>query len=109
MHSARTKTGIQGQAGMGARTVRSTLGFREGVLSAAVFGAILFALVSVDPRVEAQVTDLLRSASATSLSDRLGDLGGALWSAARDHSIDQAPLLVFATVGTVLTLAMLKS
>ena len=69
----------------------------------------LIALVSVDPRVEAQVTDLMRGASVTSWSDRLGDLGGALWSAARDHSIDSAPLLIFATVGVVLTVFMLKS
>ena len=93
---------------MTARTRRG-VGFREGILSVAVFGAILFALVSVDPRVEAQVTDLLRAGSVTSWSARLGDLGGALWGAARDHSIDNAPLLVFATVGTVLTLFMLKS
>jgi hypothetical protein len=85
------------------------MGMRDGVISAAVFGAILFALVSVDPRVEAQMTDLVRGASISSWNNRLGDLGGALWSAARDHSIDNAPLLVFATVGTVLTLFMLKS
>jgi hypothetical protein len=88
---------------------RRPIGFREGVLSAAVFGAILFALVSVDPRVEAQVTDLVRVGSVASWTDRIGDLGGALWSAARDHSIDSAPLLIFATVGTVLTLFMLKT
>ena len=93
---------------MTARSTRS-IGLRDGMLSAAVFGAILFALVSVDPRVEAQVTDLVRGASVASWSDRLGDLGGALWGAARDHSIDNAPLLVFATVGTVLTLFMFKS
>ena len=93
---------------MTARSTRS-IGLRDGMLSAVVFGAILFALVSVDPRVEAQVTDLVRGASVASWSDRLGDLGGALWGAARDHSIDNAPLLVFATVGTVLTLFMFKS
>jgi len=83
---------------------------RDGILSAAVFGAILFALVSVDPRVEAQMTDLVRgSASVGSWTDRIGDVGGALWSAARDHSIDSAPLLIFASVGTLLTLFMLKS
>jgi len=85
------------------------MSMRDGVISAVVFGVILFALVSVDPRVEAQVTDLVRGASVASWNDRLGDLGGALWSAARDHSIDNAPLLVFATVGSVLTLFMLKS
>jgi hypothetical protein len=82
---------------------------REGLLSAAVFAAILFALVSVDPRVEAQMTDLVRGATATSWTARLGDVGNAFWSAARDHSIDSAPLLIFATVGTLLTLFMLKS
>ena len=35
--------------------------------------------------------------------------GGALWSAVRHQSVDNAPLLVFATVGTVLTIFMLKS
>jgi len=91
---------------MGARSFR----LRDGILSAVVFGAILFALVSVDPRVEAQMTDLVRgSASVSSWTDRLGDVGGALWSAARDHSIDSAPLLIFASVGTLLTLFMLKS
>jgi hypothetical protein len=93
-----------------ARSRSRSLGVREGILSAVVFCAILFALVSVDPRVEAQMTDLVRgSASVASWTDRLGDLGGALWSAARDHSIDNAPLLVFATVGTVLTLFMFKT
>jgi hypothetical protein len=86
-----------------------TLDFREGIASAAVFGFVMFALISIDPRVKAQVTDLVRAGSVTSWSDRLGDLGGALWAAARDHSIDSAPLLVFATVGAVLTVFMLKS
>lgn len=89
-------------------TARS-IGYRETFLSAIVFGVILFALVSVDPRVETQVTDMVRGTNVMSMSDRLGDLGSALWMAARDHSIDNAPLLVFATVGTVLTLLMLKS
>ena len=93
---------------MTVRTRRS-IGIRDGLLSACVFGVILFALVSVDPRVEAQVTDMVRGATVMSWSDRIGDLGGTLWSAARDHSIDNAPLLVFATVGTVLTLFMIKS
>ena len=55
-----------------------SLGFREGLLSAAVFAVILFALVSVDPRVEAQMTDLVRGASVESWPARLGDIGDAL-------------------------------
>jgi hypothetical protein len=86
------------------------LGFRDGMLSALVFGGVLFALVSVDPRVKLQVSDLMRTGSnMASLTHHASDLGDALWQAARDHSIDNAPLLVFATVGTVLTLFMIKS
>ena len=85
------------------------LGMREGAVSAAVFGAVLFALVSVDPRVHDHVVDLLGSGSPAPLATRAAELGGALWSAARYQSIENAPLLVFATVGAVLTVFMLKS
>jgi hypothetical protein len=84
-------------------------GLRDGVVSAAVFGAVLFALISVDPRVRDHISDLFGRGSVAPLSARAGDLGGALWSAARNQSIENAPLLVFATVGTVLTLFMLRT
>lgn len=86
------------------------LGIRDTALSAAIFAAILFALISVDPRVRDHVSDLVGGSTGVApLSARLGDLGGALWSAARHQSIDNAPLLVFATVGTVLTIFMLRT
>ena len=84
------------------------LGVREGALSAAVFGGVLFALLSVDPRVRDHVADLF-GGGASPLGSRLGDLGDALWAAARAQSIDSAPMLVFATVGVVLTVFMLRS
>jgi hypothetical protein len=84
------------------------LGVREGALSAAVFGGVLFALLSVDPRVRDHVAELF-SGGASPLGNRLGDLGDALWAAARSQSIDNAPMLVFATVGVVLTVFMLRS
>ena len=85
------------------------LGMREGVVSAAVFGAVLFALVSVDPRVREHISDYLGRGNVAPVSARAGDLGSALWSAARHQSIENAPLLVFATVGAVLTVFMLRS
>jgi hypothetical protein len=86
------------------------LGMREGALSAAVFGAILFALVSVDPRVREHVSELMGNGrSVAPLGARATELADALWSAARYQSMENAPLLVFATVGTVLTIFMLKS
>jgi glucose uptake protein GlcU len=85
------------------------LGVREGAVSALVFSGVLFALVSVDPRVKAQVTDSLRSGSAWSFTDRFGEIGSTLWTSARTQSMDNAPVLVFATVGAVLTVFMLRS
>jgi hypothetical protein len=87
------------------------LGVREGAVSAAVFGGILFALVSVDPRVRDHVSDLFVGGGngVGPWGSRLGELGNALWMAARSQSMDNAPLLVFATVGAVLTVFMLRS
>lgn len=86
------------------------LSLRQSALSAAVFGAILFALVSVDPGVRDHVSNLVGgSGSIAPWGSRAKELGDALWSAARYQSLENAPLLVFATVGTVLTLFMLKS
>ena len=89
--------------------MNAKMGVREGAISAIVFGAVLFALVCVDPRVKTQVSDTLRSGNALSWSNKASDLGGALWSAARDRSMDNAPVLVFATVGAVLTVFMLRT
>jgi hypothetical protein len=86
------------------------LGIRQGAISAAVFGGVMFALVSVDARVRDHVADLVGSgASVAPWSTRVGELADALWSAARYQSIENAPLLVFATVGAVLTIFMLRS
>jgi hypothetical protein len=85
------------------------MGFREGAMSAFIFGVVLFALVSFDPRVKAQVSDSLRNTSAHSLTGRAGEVGTVLWRAARDKSMDGAPVLIFMTVGTVLTIFMLKT
>jgi hypothetical protein len=84
------------------------LGVREGALSAVVFSAVMFALLSVDPRVRDHMADLFRG-GAGPWTSRLGELGDALWTAARSQSIDNAPMLVFAAVGAVLTVFLLRS
>lgn len=84
------------------------LGIRDGTISATVFGIVLMALVSVDQRVHERVADLFGGGVAP-WSVRLDDLGSALWAAVRAQSLENEPLLVFATVGAVLTLFMLKS
>ena len=69
------------------------LGIRQGIASAAVFGAVLMMLVSVDDRVR----------------DRFNDLVHALMSAVRYQSIENAPMLIFAAAGAVLVAFMLRT
>ena len=85
------------------------LGIRDGAITAVVFGIVLFGLVSFDPRVHDRMSELLYSGSVTPWGDRVGDLISALWSAARFQSMDNSAVLLFFTVGTVLTLFMVKS
>jgi len=85
------------------------MGIREGAITGIVFATVLFGLISVDPSVRDRVTDMISSGSVTPFGDRVGDLVSALWSAARTQSLDNAPVLVFVAVGTVLTLFMVKS
>jgi hypothetical protein len=85
------------------------LGIREGAISATVFAAVLFALISVDARVHDRMSDLFTSGSVTPWGDRAGDLFSALWAAARYQSFDNAPVLIFVTVGVVLMVFMFRS
>jgi hypothetical protein len=43
------------------------------------------------------------------MTSRAGEVGHVLWRAARDKSMDGAPVLIFATVGVVLTVFMLRT
>jgi hypothetical protein len=85
---------------------------RETGASALSFGIVLAALISIDPRVRARFWRVFEDPSGGALSplgDRLGDLFGVIWMAARDQSIDNAPLLIFTVVGVVLVAFMLRT
>ncbi len=85
-------------------------GLRRAAASTAVFGAVLMVLVSIDDRVRDRFGDLLAGGHGVSpWGDRVADLGDALAGAARSQSIENAPMLVFAFVGAVLVLFMLKT
>src|SRR5690349_686054 len=85
------------------QAMTAKLGIREGAVSGVVFVVVMFGLIAVDPRVHDRMSDLFISGGITPWESRLGELGTALWVAARTQSIDNAPMLVFATVGAVLT------
>lgn len=87
-----------------------TLGFRQTAISAAVFSAVLVGVMSVDVRVRDHFSQLVWGGGGmSSLGHRLADIGGTLISAAKYQSIENAPLVVFAAVGAVLVVAMLKT
>jgi hypothetical protein len=73
---------------------------------------VLAALVVFDGRVRDRFDAFVSQPSANGLntwSERAGALGDALVQAARDRSIDQAPLLVFTAVGAALLFFMLRT
>ena len=85
-------------------------GLKQAFISAAVFGVLLMALISVDERVRDQFNNLVAgSNSVSSWSNRASTLTDAIASAARHQSIENAPLLIFATAGAVLFLFMVRT
>jgi len=87
-------------------------GIGEATASVICLVAVLGTLVSIDARVHERFVTLMHQASSDGMStwvERAGALGGAIAQAARDHSIDQAPLLVFTVVAAALLIFMLRS
>lgn len=85
-------------------------GLKQSIISAAIFTAVLIGIVSVDDTVRERFTELAYgSATASSLSARSMGLVDALGGAVRHQSIENAPLLLFATVGAVLFVFMVKT
>lgn len=80
--------------------------------SAAGFLAVLGALVLVDDRVTHHVRALFSgggSGEVQAIGNRMLMLGQALLQAARDQSIDHAPLLVFTAAAIVLVFFMVRT
>jgi hypothetical protein len=84
------------------------LAVKQSIASVSVFFAVLFMLVSVDDRVRDRFHELAVD-GAGSWTARASELSGVLLTAARHQSIDNAPLLVFAVVGAVLVVFMVKT
>lgn len=74
--------------------------------------AIVAGLISIDARVREHFSRLAAQTSSsglTPIAEQLGEVGNAVMRAARDHSIDQAPLMLFSVVAVVLVLFMLRT
>jgi hypothetical protein len=83
-------------------------GFQQALISAAVLAIVVAALISVDDQVRQRFTDLF-SGGVSPWAARATDLGGAVMSALRHQSIENAPLLIFAAAGAVLFVFMVRA
>jgi len=86
--------------------------FGDALISAAALVVLLVGLVAIDDRVRDRVLSVIRtgemSSSVGSVTSLAGDVAGVLVMAARDQSLDHAPLAVFVVAATALVLAMLR-
>jgi hypothetical protein len=87
-------------------------GIGEAAASAFCLVAVLGMLVAVDGRVRERFSALISEASSEGLTSwevRAEAFGNAVVQAARDRSLDQAPLLVFTVVAAALLIFMLRT
>ena len=84
--------------------------FRQMLLSLTALAIVFGGLAYVDPRVRDRFTQLLSGGDGLSSWDnRLVDLGGVLAGAIRYQSMENGALVIFAVVGAVLFLFMIRT
>jgi hypothetical protein len=84
-------------------------GLRQSMISVVGLLIVVAGLVFVDPRVRDRLSALLSGADGGTLIERSSELANALMTALRYQSIENAPLLIFATVGAVLFVFMVRT
>ena len=86
--------------------------FGDAMISLSAVLLLLIMLVTIDPRVREQMSEVWGSpgsSAVTSISSQVREVSTVVLTAARDHSIDNAPLMIFALAATVLVLFMLRT
>jgi hypothetical protein len=86
--------------------------FSDAVISGIVLLLLVSGLVLVDPRVREHMARFLGKsgpAAAADVTTEFAGVASAIVIAARDQSIDHAPMVLFVVVATVLFLAMFRS
>lgn len=85
---------------------------KDALVSVGALLIVLGALMAVDGRVREQVTNALAGASSAQAVAGAGGevqhLASILFSAARDQSIEHAPMVLFVGAASVLVLFMLR-
>jgi hypothetical protein len=81
----------------------------DTLISMAAVAVLLAVLVSIDPRVREQLVLTARSASIGQVGSELARTGSVLVTAAREQSVEHAPLAVFILAGTLLFILMART
>ena len=83
---------------------------RQTLLSLGAFALVLGALIYVDPRVRDRFEAMVSGGDGiSSWNSRAIDLANTLVEAIRHQSIENGPLMIFAVVGVVLFLFMVRT
>jgi len=89
------------------------LTFGDLLMSVGAVAVLLLTLVAVDHRVREEISLRIgigpASAEVKDRGEQLHDLGHILFVAARDQTIDHAPLTMFVVVGAGLVMLMLRT
>ena len=79
------------------------------MISLAGLAIVVGALVFVDPRVRDRLGALVSGEDGGTIAQRASELASTLVTALRYQSIENAPLLIFATIGAVLFVFMVRT
>ena len=84
--------------------------YRQMMLSVIAFVIVIGGLVYVDPRVGSRFSQVASGdGGISSWGDRAADLGSTLLATIRYQSLENGPLMIFAVVGAVLFLFMVRT
>ena len=84
----------------------------DAVVSLGALTLLIVALVAIDDRVREQITARFHAGPTAQMADlgsRLQDAAAIVALAAKNQSIEHAPLVIFVVAATVLTLFMLRT
>jgi hypothetical protein len=84
----------------------------DALVSVGTLGLLLLGLMSVDARVRERVAQIVTSpgsADLTGVGLQVREVASVVLTAARDQSIEHAPLMIFTVAAVVLVLFMVRT